>query len=151
MAEISAGILLYRGSGKGLEIFLVHPGGPFWAKKDAGAWSIPKGLAEPGEDLLSAANREFHEETGLHAEGEAIPLQPVKLKSGKIIHAFAMRGDVEPEKIRSNSFELEWPPHSGKKQQFPEVDRAGWFTIAEAKEKINNAQTGLLSELERIL
>ncbi|NOY63864.1 MAG: NUDIX domain-containing protein [Nitrospirae bacterium] len=152
MPRISAGILLYRKGGKGLEVFLVHPGGPLWAKKDEGAWSIPKGIVEEGEDLFKAALREFEEETGFRLKGRnVIPLKPVKQKGGKIVHAFAMEGDCDPGEIRSNTFQMEWPPRSGKVQNFPEIDRAAWFGLDEAKRKINPAQVGFIEELEGIL
>lgn len=151
MPKHSAGLLLYRRREGILEVFLVHPGGPFWAKKDLGAWSIPKGEYTPGEDPLEAARREFAEETGCSAEGPFIPLTPLKQPSGKIISAWAVEGDCDAAKIRSNTFTLEWPPRSGKQQEFPEVDRAGWFTLEAAKEKIIKSQVGFLEELARIL
>lgn len=151
MEKVSAGILMYRIRTGVLEVFLAHPGGPFFVKKDAGAWGIPKGLIDEGEDPLAAARREFEEETGFPARGEVIPLAPVRQKGGKIVHAWAMEGDCDPEKIKSNTFMLEWPPHSGRKQEYPEVDRAGWFGMNEAKERINSAQAGFLEELEQRL
>jgi predicted NUDIX family NTP pyrophosphohydrolase len=151
MAKISAGLVLYRRRAGGIEIFLVHPGGPFWAKKDAGAWSIPKGEAAPGEDLLVRARTEFAEETGFTAEGEFRPLVPVKQAGGKTVHAWAVEGDCDAGAIRSNSFTMEWPPRSGQMREFPEVDRAGWFTLAAAREKIIAGQIGLLNELERVI
>lgn len=151
MEKVSAGILMYRIRDGILEFFLVHPGGPFFLKKDAGVWGIPKGLIDEGEDPLAAARREFEEETGFPAAGEVIPLASVRQKGGKIVHAWAMEGDCDPEKIRSNTFMLEWPPHSGRKQEYPEVDRAGWFGMSAAKERINPAQAGFLEELERTL
>lgn len=152
MHKKSAGILLYRISQAGPEVLLIHPGGPFWRKKDAGAWSIPKGEFDEGEDPLHAAIRELHEETGIRVTGkDHIPLAPVTQKAGKHIYAFAIQGDADPGKIKSNSFEMGWPPRSGRKQVFPEVDKAGWFTIAQAKEKINPAQAVLLDELVRKL
>jgi predicted NUDIX family NTP pyrophosphohydrolase len=147
MAKHSAGLLIYRRREGRLEVFLVHPGGPFWKNKDAGAWSIPKGEFGGDEDPLAAARREFAEETGFEAEGEFLSLTPVTQAGGKVVHAWAVEGDLDPEKIKSNSFTLEWPPRSGKEQEFPEVDRAGWFGIDEAKEKVNKAQVGLLEEL----
>jgi predicted NUDIX family NTP pyrophosphohydrolase len=147
MARHSAGLLMYRRRG-GLEVLLVHPGGPFWTGKDLGAWSMPKGEFDPGEDPLAAAQREFREETGLAAAGEFIPLTPRKQPSGKIIEAWAVEGDCDPAAIRSNLFTLEWPPHSGRQQQFPEVDRAAWFSLAEAREKIIKGQVGFLEELQ---
>ena len=148
MAKQSAGILLYRIKSNDLEVFLVHPGGPFWAKKDEGAWSIPKGEFEDEEDPLAAAKREFEEETGLKISGEFIELHPVKQKSGKMVYAWAVEGDVDPLKIKSNEFEIEWPPKSGKMKSFPEIDKAAWFDLTEAKKKIIAAQTGLIKELE---
>ncbi len=142
---------MYRVTSGFMEVFLVHPGGPLWAKKDSGAWSIPKGLVDRGEDPLSAAQREFEEETGLKASGDFIPLLPVKTISGKIIQAWAVEGDCDPSAIKSNAFSMEWPPHSGKKQEFPEVDRAAWFELEEAEIKINPGQKGLLAELKKIL
>jgi len=141
----SAGILLHRGG----EVLLVHPGGPFWAKKDAGAWSIPKGEYEEGDDPRAAALREFEEELGsaLPAGTELVELGTVKLKSGKRITAFAAEGDLDAETISSNTFEMEWPPRSGRMQAFPEVDRAGWFSIEEAREKLNPAQAEFLVRL----
>jgi predicted NUDIX family NTP pyrophosphohydrolase len=151
MPKISAGLLLYRLRNKEIEVFLVHPGGPFWAGKDIGAWSIPKGLIDPDEDPLSAAQREFHEETGFEVSGRFLQLTPVKTKSGKIIQAWAVEGDYDPSEIKSNTFAMEWPPHSGKQKEFPEVDRAAWFEIDEAKRKIHQGQVPLLEELERML
>jgi predicted NUDIX family NTP pyrophosphohydrolase len=141
----SAGILLCRGD----EVLLVHPGGPFWAKKDAGAWSIPKGEYEEGDDPRACALREFEEELGsaLPPGTELVELGTVKQKSGKVITAFAAEGDLDPETISSNTFELEWPPRSGRVQEFPEVDRAAWFSIAEAREKLNPAQAEFLVRL----
>jgi len=148
MAKVSAGLLLYRRHDNIMEVFLVHPGGPFWAKKDAGAWSIPKGLIDLGEEPLCAAQREFEEETGFTRAGEFIPLAPVKVASGKTIQAWAVEGDCDPDALKSNTFEMEWPPRSGKKQQFPEVDRGGWFNLDEAKEKINKGQVPFIEELK---
>ena len=151
MSKKSAGLLLYRRREGGLEVFLVHPGGPFWAKKDAGAWSIPKGEHGSDEDPLNAARREFGEETGFSARGPFQPLTPQKQKSGKLIRAFACQGEATPEDLASNTFTLEWPPHSGKFQEFPEVDRAAWFPLAEAKEKIHPGQVAFLEELAGLL
>lgn len=151
MPKVSAGILLYRIKDDVLQVFLVHPGGPFWTKKDVGAWSIPKGLQEKDEELLDAAQREFREETGFSIAGKFIPLSPVIAYRGKEIHAWAVEGDCDPGKINSSTFNMEWPPHSGREQEFPEADRAGWFTISEAKEKINKGQVRLLDELVNIL
>ncbi|HEX9489814.1 MAG TPA: NUDIX domain-containing protein [Stellaceae bacterium] len=151
MAKQSAGVLLYRFRQAAPEVLLVHPGGPFWAKKDAGAWSIPKGEAQPGEDLLARAQREFAEETGFTAVGSFRPLAPIRQSGGKIVHAWAVEGDCDAAAIKSNTFDLEWPPRSGRIQPFPEIDRAGWFALAAAREKINPGQRGLLDELERLL
>jgi predicted NUDIX family NTP pyrophosphohydrolase len=151
MPKHSAGLLLYRRRGGVLEVFLVHPGGPFWAKKDLGAWSLPKGEFAPGEDALAAARREFQEETGFPTEGEFLPLTPRKQPSGKVIQAWAFEGDCDPGSIKSNTFTLEWPPRSGNIKKFPEIDRAGWFTLAEARVKIIPGQAGFLEELEEIL
>jgi predicted NUDIX family NTP pyrophosphohydrolase len=148
MAKKSAGILAYRfNKDKLVEFFLVHPGGPFWKKKDAGAWSIPKGEFEDDEDPLKAARREFKEETGVAIEGDFIVLSPVKQKNGKVVYAWGVEADIDTSAIQSNVFEMEWPPKSGKKQQFPEIDKGGWFGISDAKEKINTAQFALVDEL----
>lgn len=147
MAKRSSGILLHRRRGE-LEVLLVHPGGPFWAKKDLGAWSIPKGEHDDGEDALACALREFEEETGAKpAPGELDDLGSVRLKSGKVVQAWALEGDLDPDAIRSNTFTLEWPPRSGRRQEFPEVDRAAWFGLAEAAERINPAQAAFLDRL----
>jgi predicted NUDIX family NTP pyrophosphohydrolase len=146
MSKQSSGILLYRRKNERLEILLVHPGGPFWKKKDSGAWSIPKGEFEV-EDALQAAKREFEEELGSPIEGEMVALKPRKQKGGKIVHAWAVEGDLDPQNIKSNTFELEWPPKSGKKQQFPEIDRAEWFPVSTALEKINQGQAAFIQEL----
>lgn len=151
MARISAGLLLYRHTAGRLEVFLVHPGGPFWAKKDVGAWSIPKGEVEPGRDELAEARRELREETGVEVAGEFRPLKPVKQAGGKTVHAWAIEADCDPDRIVSNTFRLEWPPRSGKQQSFPEVDRAAWFDLPTARQKINPAQAALLDELETML
>ena len=151
MARQSAGLLLYRFRDRTLEIFLVHPGGPFWAKKDTGAWSIPKGEAAAGEDLLTRARQEFAEETGFTAAGAFRPLAPVKQAGGKIVHAWAVEGDCDADAIKSNTFTMEWPPHSGRVQSFPEIDRAAWFPLPAAREKINKGQAGLLDQLERLI
>ncbi len=151
MTKLSAGLLMYRRREGRLEVFLVHPGGPFWAKRDVGAWSIPKGEFGGDEDPLAAARREFTEETSFTVEGDFAPLSPITQAGGKVVHAWAVEGDLDPEAIKSNTFTLEWPPKSGKEQEFPEIDRAGWFGIDEAKEKINKAQVGLLEELEKML
>jgi predicted NUDIX family NTP pyrophosphohydrolase len=144
----SAGALLYRHRDDALEVLVVHPGGPFFAKKDLGAWSIPKGLYEDGEDPLATARREFEEETGTPApDGPWLDLGEVKLKSGKVIRAFAAAGDLDADAIESNTFELEWPRGSGDKRTFPEVDRAAWLSPDEAKHKLNPAQGPLVDRL----
>ena len=151
MPRQSAGLLMYRRRGGGIEVLLVHPGGPFWAKKDQGAWSIPKGEYEPGEDPLAAARREFTEETGIVPEGAFVALAPLRQRSGKIVRAFAVEGDLDPQAIRSNTFVMEWPPRSGRLQEFPEVDRAAWFSLEEAKQKLLAAQVALIEELANLL
>ena len=152
MSKKSAGLLMYRWRNGILEVLLVHPGGPFWTKKDVGSWSIPKGeYTSEEEDPLEVAKREFQEETGFTASGEFIPLTPLKQPSGKIITSWAFEGDCDASAIKSNTFVIEWPPHSGRQQEFPEVDRAGWFSIPAAKEKIIKGQAGFLDELDEIL
>lgn len=147
MKKVSAGILLYRIRREGPEFFLVHPGGPFWKKKDQHAWSIPKGETEITENLLETAVREFREETGTLLQGEFRSLTPVRQKGGKLVHCYSLEGDIDPSSIISNTFEMEWPPSSGRKQLFPEVDRAAWFNTADAKEKINEMQFSFIEEL----
>jgi predicted NUDIX family NTP pyrophosphohydrolase len=144
----SAGVLMYRRSAQGLEVLLVHPGGPFWKNRDAGAWSIPKGEHDEAEDPLDAAKRELAEETGLRPEGTFLALDPVRQKSGKLVRAWAVEGDCDPRAIRSNTFSMEWPPRSGRTAEFPEVDRAEWFAIEEAHRRILPAQSPLLDQLE---
>ncbi|WCT10788.1 NUDIX domain-containing protein [Mucilaginibacter jinjuensis] len=150
MPKQSAGILVYKYINNELLVFLVHPGGPFWAKKDGGAWSVPKGEYLDDEDPLSAAKREFHEETGQTIDGEFIQLSTIKLKSGKVIHCWAVEGDVDADNIVSNIFPIEWPYKSGKFIDIPEVDKGGWFDVETAKEKINVAQIALLEELVQL-
>jgi predicted NUDIX family NTP pyrophosphohydrolase len=152
VAKRSAGILLYRIAGDGPEVLLVHPGGPFWARKDAGAWSIPKGEHGDGEDPQACALREFEEETGTALPpAELIDLGSVKQKAGKIVTAWAAEGDIDAEAIRSNTFTMEWPPRSGRTAEFPEIDRAGWFGLDAAREKLVPAQAELLDRLlERV-
>ena len=145
--EISAGILAFRRK-PALEVLLAHPGGPYWAKKDDGAWTIPKGLVERGDDLVTTARREFTEETNLTADGTLIALAPVNQKSGKLVHAFAIEADFELATFVSNTFEIEWPPKSGKQQNFPEIDRIAYFALPAAKAKIIAYQLPLLLELE---
>jgi len=146
--QISAGILAYRRR-KELEVLLAHPGGPFWAKKDAGVWTIPKGLVEPGDTPVDAARREFKEETNLAAAGEMVELSPVRQKSGKSVHAFALEADFDLTPFTSNTFEIEWPPKSGRQQTFPEIDRIAYFALPVAKTKILAYQLPFLSELEK--
>lgn len=147
----SAGILLFRRNKKNIEFFLVHPGGPFWAKKDLGAWSIPKGEYTDDEDALAAARREFEEETGQSITGDFIELKPLKQKGGKIVQAWAVEGDIDADNIRSNTFEMEWPPKSGKHRSFPEVDKAAWLDADMAKQKINEKQAMLIDEIIEII
>ncbi|HWC57516.1 MAG TPA: NUDIX domain-containing protein [Candidatus Paceibacterota bacterium] len=149
MKKQSAGILLYKKDPE-LKVFLVHPGGPFFAKKDLGVWSIPKGEYEDGEDPCVAAKREFKEETGQEVSGEMKALSPIKMKSGKVVRAWAVEGDIDPGSLISNTFSLEWPPHSDKQQKFPEIDRGDWFDLETAKTKINPAQVPLLEELTKV-
>jgi predicted NUDIX family NTP pyrophosphohydrolase len=152
MAKLSAGILLYRGDGADREVLLVHPGGPFWARKDKGAWSIPKGEYGEGEDALSVAKREFEEELGSPPpRGKFVPLGELVQPSRKRITAFAAAGDFDPKTLKSNLFELEWPRGSGRRRSFPEVDRAAWFALAEAREKIRPGQAPFLQSLEALL
>ncbi|MGH2946868.1 MAG: NUDIX domain-containing protein [Solirubrobacteraceae bacterium] len=146
-APASSGILLHRLRGGGREVLLVHPGGPFWARRDAGAWTIPKGECEPGEDPRACALREFEEELGVPAPTTLTELGTIRQRGGKVVTAWAAEGDLDPAAIRSNTFTLEWPPRSGRMQEFPEVDRAQWFTLAEARERINPAQAELLDRL----
>ena len=146
--EISAGLLVFRQTEAGIEVLLGHPGGPFWAKKDDGAWTIPKGLVESGDDLLSAARREFSEETNLVIDGEVFALSPVNQKSGKVVHAFACEADFKLDIFASNTFEIEWPPRSGRRQSFPEIDRIANFVLPIAMKKIIAYQQPFLLELE---
>lgn len=146
--DISAGLLAFRRR-NGLEVLLAHPGGPFWAKKDDGAWTIPKGLVEPGDDLVTAARREFTEETNLTADGALVALNPVNQKSGKRVHAFACEADFDLAGFASNEFEIEWPPKSGRHQSFPEIDRIAYFTLPVAMTKIIAYQQPFLREIER--
>ena len=151
MPKISAGLLMYRIRDGHAQVLLVHPGGPFFRNKDDGAWTIPKGEADLGEDLLATAQREFAEETGLTPTGPFVAIVPVKQKSGKTVHSWAFEGDCNPEELASNRFTMEWPPKSGKQTEFPEVDKAEWFDLATAKRKINPAQAKLIEELEAAL
>jgi predicted NUDIX family NTP pyrophosphohydrolase len=147
MNKQAAGLLVYRNADEGVEIFLVHPGGPFYVKKDDGVWSIPKGIFDEDEEPLAAARREFEEETGFKIAGDFFELKPVKQKGGKIVHAWAVEADVDADAIQSNTFTMEWPPKSGKMAEFPEVDRAAWFDPETALQKINPAQSALITEL----
>ena len=147
----TAGLLLYRIRDAAVEVFLVHPGGPFWVKKDEGAWSIPKGEFADDEQPLSAATREFQEETGFSMEGNFMALAPLKQRSGKLVYAWALEGDCDAGAIKSNLFSMEWPPRSGKRQEYPEVDRASWFTLESAKRKIVPGQIAFLEELQQML
>lgn len=151
MPDRSAGLLLFRRRETGIELFLVHPGGPFWARKDDGVWSIPKGLYEEGEEALVAAQREFAEEVGSRVEGEFRPLGDFRLPSGKRLSVWAVEGDIDPAAVESNLFEMEWPPRSGKRAAFPEVDRAGWFTPEEARAKLTKGQLPLVDALLAIV
>ena len=147
MSKTAAGLLLFRRTPEGPQVLLVHLGGPFWAGRDLGAWSLPKGEVAPGEDTLSAARREFREEIGLEPAGTPFPLGQVKQPGGKVVHAWALEGDFEPSSLKSNTFSVEWPKGSGHVRDFPEVDRAAWFDLAEARRRILGAQTPLLDVL----
>ena len=151
MAKLSAGLLMYRRADGELQVLLSHPGGPFFQSKDEGVWSIPKGEPEAGEDLLAAARREFAEETGLAPQEPFIPLSPIQQKGGKVVHAWAFEGDCDPNCLFSNTFRMEWPPKSGREMEFPEMDKADFFSLEAAKRKINPAQVPLLDELLAIL
>lgn len=151
MTEHSAGILLYRWGPEGLEVLLVHPGGPYWQRRDAGAWQIPKGKIDQGEELLAAALREFQEELGVKLEGEARPMDRIRQASGKWVDAFAIEGDLDADAIVSTSFEMEWPPKSGTMRSFPEIDRARWFTMREARDKMLVSQLPLLDQLAAVV
>ena len=151
MAKRSAGLLLYRRGARGLEVLLVHPGGPFWRAKDQGAWSLAKGEIDPGEEPAACALREFEEETGTRLEGVPVPLGEVRQAGGKTVIGFALEGDLDAGAIRSITFELEWPPRSGRRQSYPEVDRAAWFTLDKAREKLNAAQAAFLDRLVALL
>jgi predicted NUDIX family NTP pyrophosphohydrolase len=147
-AKVSAGLLLFRRGAGGLEVLLVHPGGPFWAKRDLGAWSIPKGELLPDEEPLAAARREVLEEIGFAAAGPFLPLGELRQKGGKRVTAWAVEGDFDPAALRSGTFELEWPPRSGRAQSFPEVDRAAWFAVGEARRRILESQLPFLDAIE---
>lgn len=151
MPSTSAGLLPYRVTDAGLRVFLAHMGGPFWAKKDDGSWTLPKGEYDANEDPLAAARREFREETGFEAEGEFLPLGEVTQKAGKTVVAWAFASDVDPRVLRSNTFEMEWPPRSGKMRAFPEIDRAEWFSLEEAHRKILASQVPFLERLKAVV
>jgi predicted NUDIX family NTP pyrophosphohydrolase len=151
LSKKSAGLLLFREVSGRLEVLLVHPGGPFWAKKDEGAWSLPKGEFEDNEEPLAAAKREFEEETGFIPVGEMVPLKPLRQPSGKLVYAWAVRGDVDPAGLRSNKFSLEWPPKSGRYREYPEIDRAAWFPVEAAGRKILKGQAAFLVQLQEKL
>jgi predicted NUDIX family NTP pyrophosphohydrolase len=151
MPRLSAGLLMYRIKDGAIQVLLAHPGGPYFTDKDEGAWSIPKGEPDAEEDLPATAQREFEEETGVKPSGPFLPLKPIKQKGGKIVHAWAFLGDCDPQAIRSNTFTMEWPPHSGQQQEFPEIDRAEFFDLGMARKKIKAGQDGLLDELAGLL
>lgn len=151
MGKVSAGLLMYRERAGTVEVLLVHPGGPYWARKDLGAWTIPKGECSVNEDLLPCARREFEEETGVFPTGPFIPLPAVQQAGGKVVHAWAFQGDCDPAMVRSNTFTMEWPPRSGRRREFPEVDRAAWYVLDEARGRIVKSQSRLLDELDRFL
>lgn len=150
MERKSAGLLMYRRRDRQVEVLLIHPGGPFWARKDEGAWCIPKGEFTD-EEPLDAAQREFQEETGFAVHGDFLPLTPRRQAGGKKVYVWAVEGDCDSEALRSNTFTMEWPPHSGRRQTYPEADRAAWFSLPRAKEKILKSQRPFLDELERLL
>jgi predicted NUDIX family NTP pyrophosphohydrolase len=147
MPRLSAGVVLYRRAPRGFELFLVHPGGPLWKNKDAGAWSFPKGEHSANEDASAVARREFQEETGFPLDGDLTALTPITQRGGKVVRLFAIEGDCDASAIQSNMFTMEWPPQSGRTANFPEVDRAGWFLPGEAREKLNPAQAAAIDEL----
>ncbi len=151
LSNVSAGLLLFRRPKGGLEVFLAHPGGPFWKMRDLGAWTVPKGLVERGEDPLRAAIREFEEETSVRAEGPFLQLGSVRQKAGKLVHAWAWEGEADPRQVRSNMMRAEWPRGSGRWLTFPEVDRCEWFDARSARQKINPAQSELIDRLEAAL
>lgn len=151
MSKVSAGLLMYRIRGGNAEVLLVHPGGPFFRNKDNGAWSIPKGEIDPGEDFLAAAQREFQEETSIKPTGSFIALMPIQQKGGKTVHAWAFEANCDVTAIQSNTFTMEWPPRSGRQTEFPEIDRAEFFDLDTARRKINARQVGFIDELQQIL
>jgi predicted NUDIX family NTP pyrophosphohydrolase len=148
---VSAGLLLYRRRPTGLELLLAHPGGPFWRDREAGAWTIPKGMVNEGEDLLAAAQREFSEETGIVPTGPFLPLGSIRQRGGKVVHAWAWEGDADPAAMVSNTTSSEWPPGSGRRITYPEVDRCGWFAPEAARQRINAAQAELIDRLQAVL
>ena len=150
-SSISAGLLLFRRTDGRLEVFLAHPGGPFWARRDVGAWTIPKGGVEPGEDPLDAARREFQEETGITPAGEFLPLGSIRQRAGKIVHAWAWEGDADASTVTSNTTETEWPRGSGRRITYPEIDRCAWFSPEEAQKRMNAAQAEFIGRLEGLL
>ena len=147
MSKQSAGLLLFRETADGLEVLLAHPGGPYWAKKDDAAWTIPKGELDVDEEPLAAARREFEEEMGAAVDGEFLPLEPIKQPGGKLVFAWAVSSDFDPSALRSNTFSMEWPPKSGRQQQFAEIDRAAWFDLERARRKILKGQAPFLDQL----
>jgi predicted NUDIX family NTP pyrophosphohydrolase len=151
VGKASAGLLLFRSTAGAVEVLLVHPGGPFWARKDQGAWSIPKGELAEGEEPLHAALREFNEEMGAAVTGDFVALQSRRQAGGKMVHAWAVQSDFDPARLTSNTFSIEWPPRSGRQQAFPEIDRAAWFSLEAARVKILKSQLGFLDELEEYL
>jgi predicted NUDIX family NTP pyrophosphohydrolase len=151
MARQSAGLLIFRRRSNSVEVFLVHPGGPFWRNKDLSAWSIPKGEFATGENPLDVAIRELREETGITVHGDFVPLSPIKQRGGKTVHAWLVAGDFDADNLKSNTFSMEWPPRSGKMQEFPEVDRGEWFTLDAARQKILEAQQPLLDEAQSLI
>jgi predicted NUDIX family NTP pyrophosphohydrolase len=151
MGKVSAGLLMYRKRNQQLEVLLVHLGGPFWVKKDAGAWFVPKGEVNPGEDKLAAARREFQEETGLAPGPDLLPLGSVKHKSGKTVSVWTFEGDCDPATLRSNTFQMEWPPGSGKMREFPEIDRAAFFSIEAAHEKMHPTEFAFVTRLLKVI
>ena len=148
MAQLSAGILMWRRRNDATEVLLAHFGGPMWANRDEGAWAIPKGIVEEGEDVAECARREFEEELGVAPRGELVPLGRVRQKGGKLVEAFALEGDLDPQRIVSNRFTVEWPPRSGRYRSYPEIDRAAWFSLAEARAKILPSQLPILERFE---
>lgn len=151
MAKQSAGVLMYRRRAGQVEVLLIHPGGPFWSRKDDGAWCIPKGGFTAEEPPLEAAKREFQEETGFPVSGDLIPLEPIRQAGGKIVHVWVVEGDCDAATIKSNTFTMEWPLHSGQLKTFPEADRAAWFTIEQAEAKMLKSQRPLLDQLHQLL